>query len=248
MIKMAWDSGIDFEKERERLKQCFLSTDNQNELIKTHKEIKDAIFSISSNNGVKIAETRKAYNEFLKVELKTIKENKFLKLNRKIKIAILSIAINNGARIGEARTAYNMFIKTGNRELELPVEKRGYTRKYKKDTNGNYIFENGKRVIESRDYKPVFRKIIIPSYISFEEQNKNRLLYTATDENLCDFSRRYFNYNPHSLRYAFITYMGVKEGKSAQLIAKITKHAGLGQIIGYTQQKEADMALKDVVD
>ena len=198
-----WDAGIDFEKERERLRLAFISIS---------------------------------------------KDNKFKKLDRKIKIAILSIALNNGARIGEARKAYNEFIRTNNKEIEIPVEKRGYTKKYKRDINGNYIFENGKKIIESKEYKPIMRKILIPSYITFEELDKSKLLYNYTDENLCDFSKRFFKYNPHSLRYAFITYLGVKQGKSAQVIAKITKHSGLNQIIGYTQQKEADIILKEMVE
>ena len=198
-----WDSGLDFEKERERLRLAFISI---------------------------------------------AKDNKFKKLERRIKIAILCIALNNGARIGEAKNAYNEFIKTNNREIIIPVEKRGYIKKYKKDENDEYIHINKKRVLDKQEYIPVFRKIIIPSYINFDNYPTEQLYYNKSNENLYDFSKRFFSYNPHSLRYAFITYLGVKKGKPAQLIAKITKHSGLEQIIGYTQQKEADIILKEVVE
>lgn len=170
----------------------------------------------------------KEYEKLRFALISEAKNNIFNNNIKKQKVAILLIALRNGSRIGEARNAYNEFIKTNKNEVEVVVEKQGYKRTKKDDGT-----------IE-KSYIPNYRKMVIPIEV------KNYGKYISNDENLCAFSKRFFHYNPHSLRFAFITYLG-KKNYSPAVIAKITKHRSLNMVINYTQEKEAERVLKEII-
>lgn len=152
-----------------------------------------------------------------------------------IKISILLIALRNGSRIGEAVPAYNEFVASGKRSVRVQVEKRGF--KYNRDpTTGKRAAGHGVLT------KPFYRLMIIP-----EEIPEGLGEYMQTVKNLSMFSMKKFNWNPHSLRYAFITYMNVKKKVSPATIAKITGHATLDMIMEYTTGKEAEKILEEEV-
>ena len=59
--------------------------------------------------------------------------------------------------------------------------------------------------------------------------------------------RRDLGINTHSLRYAFITYLGVKHHLPPQIIAKLTKHSKPDLIEYYTQELIAQEIHKKIV-
>ena len=178
-----------------------------------------------------------------------------------VKISIFLIALRNGSRIHEAVEAFNRYqgekqeniekIKSTNKskefETSVAVEKRGYkripirnkeTKKVERDSDGKRLYEMNNDGTYKKIYKPYYRLMMIPLEVPHGLPQ-----YKKTDENLWGFSDKYFDFNPHSLRYAFITNAG--ETLSPQVIAKTTGHATLDMILEYTQQVEADKKLRD---
>jgi site-specific recombinase XerD len=105
----------------------------------------------------------------------------------------------------------------------------------------NRFLETGKRELEIRVRKIKkfeTRRILIPSFI------KRRGVPRKSGQ-VEVFAQRQ-GINTHSMRYAFIGYMG-RRGVAPQIIAKITHHKKLDSILGYTQQKVADDLLDEVV-
>ena len=140
---------------------------------------------------------------------------------RLVYIIILIIALRNGSRISEAIEAAIKWSRTKDREVEVRVRK-----KKKHET----------------------RLMIIPSEISDKDRvwiqwklNEKGLDRTA----ISHYARNNYGFNPHSVRYSFITYLSTK-GVSETLIAKITKHSKLDFILKYTQQKKAEDILKEL--
>ncbi|MEM0303167.1 MAG: hypothetical protein QXI54_08385 [Archaeoglobaceae archaeon] len=85
--------------------------------------------------------------------------------------------------------------------------------------------------------KEEFRKMIIP-----EQIKANHIVEIPSKEAVIMFAKRRYDFNTHSLRYAFISYLA-KRGVSPQIIAKITRHSKLDMILNYTQEKLADEIL-----
>ena len=142
------------------------------------------------------------------------------KVGQKVKISILLITARNGTRIHESVVAFNLFLKEKRHNLEILTQKRKGDNKY-------------------------YRPITIPDEIELSLPE-----YKNSDENLCNFSQRYFGFNPHSLRYAFITWSTSKSNPNRielDVLAKITGHTRLDQLITYVQEKEARRALKEDV-
>jgi len=127
------------------------------------------------------------------------------------------IQLCNGSRASEAVDAFNKWRETGKREVEVRVRKK------KREELRLIIIPS-----EVQKYRPIIR---------FLKQDVDRYK---------KFIHAKFDFNTHSLRYAFITYLS-KQGISPQLIAKITHHEKLDMILSYTQQKEADKLLREVV-
>ena len=148
-----------------------------------------------------------------------------------VKAAVLLIALRNGARVGEAIEAYNEFCSSRERKVRARVEKRGF--RYPK-LHGRRV--KGRGVLD----KPVQRWIIIPPEI-----REGSRPYTRSSKNLSVWSMGKFGWNPHSLRYAFITYLSSR-GEPPQTIAGITGHKTLNEILEYTQQRHSDEVLESL--
>lgn len=86
----------------------------------------------------------------------------------------------------------------------------------------------------------VYRTIYIPEIVEpiNVKVHINSIMRTA---------RRDLGVNTHSLRYAFITYLGVKHHLPAQVIAKLTKHSKPDLIEYYTQELIAQQIHKKIV-
>jgi len=126
-------------------------------------------------------------------------------------VAILLIQLVNGARIGEVIKAFKTFVESGQREFQLPAEKRGNTR-----------FFIIPEVIKNR--------LAYRSILTISDEN--------LEARIRMFSLKYLKTNTHSLRYALISYLA-KNATDPAIIAKITGHKKLDRIIQYTQTKDA---------
>lgn len=82
------------------------------------------------------------------------------------------------------------------------------------------------------------RRILIPSEIQ-----RGGVPRTADQVIAC---AQYLGINTHSLRYAFVGYLG-SQGVAPQVIAKITGHKSLDMILRYTSQKAADELLDKTI-
>jgi len=127
------------------------------------------------------------------------------------------IQLYNGCRASESVEAFNRWRRTGKKEVEVRVRKKK---------------------------KEEVRLVVIPS-VAQRYREVVRHYHQSTDR-YKNFIRQNFNFNTHSLRYAFITYLS-KQGVSPQLIAKITHHKRLDMILNYTQQKRADELLRELI-
>lgn len=88
--------------------------------------------------------------------------------------------------------------------------------------------------------RPEYRKIYIPGQVKpiNVRVHMNSIMRTC---------RRDLGVNTHSLRYAFITYMGAEHHLPPQIISKITMHSKPEMIAYYTQQLIADRIHKKIV-
>jgi hypothetical protein len=87
---------------------------------------------------------------------------------------------------------------------------------------------------------PYLRMFIIPPEI-----REGMPEFVQQGSNLSHFAEYHLGYNPHSLRYAFITYLG-KKGVSPQVLSKITGHKTLSMIMDYTQEQAGADILRDI--
>ncbi|RLD17124.1 MAG: integrase [Caldiserica bacterium] len=139
------------------------------------------------------------------------------KISRMAHYITALIQLYNGCRASESVEAFNKWRVSGKREIEVRVRKK------RKDDH---------------------RLVVIPSDV---QKYRNTIRYY--EENTVrykNFIRQNFDFNTHSLRYAFITYLS-KQGISPQLIAKITHHTRIDMILSYTQQVKADELLRELV-
>ena len=134
--------------------------------------------------------------------------------------AILLIQLRNGSRISEAVRAFKQFLTTKGLELEVPVSKK----RGKLEQRLMIIPQELQSIISPCfDLKDVDEKVLV-----------NRVKFYCVHT---------YNFNTHSLRYAFITYL-LRLGVNPSIIAKITKHSRLDFILTYTQEKTAEEILK----
>lgn len=87
------------------------------------------------------------------------------------------------------------------------------------------------------------RKILIPSFIERPEE----ITASLTKQNLWNFAKKIIDSNTHSLRYAFITHMALREGENPAIVAKIIGHKNLSHLLTYIQKKEAENKLREFV-
>jgi integrase len=142
--------------------------------------------------------------------------------------AVLLLQLRNGARISEAVKAFLEYM-------------RG---------SAKYHPRNRKLVVTvqvSKKKRPEERLIVIPEELGDVDLSVCRELLEKGDllalkRRVEQYARDKYNFNTHSLRYAFITYMLVR-GVSPSVVAKITKHSKLDFILRYTEEKKAEETL-----
>jgi len=88
--------------------------------------------------------------------------------------------------------------------------------------------------------KTVYRTIYIPEVIE-------PINITVHPNSIMRTSRRDLGVNTHSLRYAFITYLGTKHHLPPQVIAKLTKHSKPDLIEYYTHELVAKEIHRKIV-
>lgn len=104
------------------------------------------------------------------------------------------------------------------------------------------------------------RLIIIPSAMleedratisQFKDDFTRMILVKGKEALYCSplrqYARRAYGINTHSLRYAGITDLGVRQKVSPLVIGKITKHKNLNQLLTYLQEKEGIEELRKQV-
>ena len=133
---------------------------------------------------------------------------------------ILLITLLNGTRASESIEAYEIWIRSGRREIEVKPRKK-------------------------RDDDDEKRKIFIPNMIPDYDRHILKDI-KVTKVSLSIYADRHYNFNPHTLRYAFITRFGRREG--AAMAAKVTKHSKLKFILDYTQEREAELRHKIFIE
>jgi len=135
--------------------------------------------------------------------------------------SILLTQLRNGCRVSEAVKAFLEFIKTSKIEVYVDVSKK------KQKEQRLVIIPN--EVIHLRDY---CKELLGADFKKLVDRVKHYCRYT-------------YEFNTHSLRYAFITYL-LRNGVNVSIIAKITRHTRLDYILVYTQEKIADRVLRDL--
>jgi Phage integrase family. len=126
--------------------------------------------------------------------------------------AILLTQLRNGCRVSEAVRAFLEFVKTSQVEVYVDVAKK------KQKEQRLVVIPN--EIIHLRDY---CSELLSVDFRKLVDRVKHYCRYT-------------YNFNTHSLRYSFITYL-LKNGVSVSIIAKITRHSRLDYILVYTQEK-----------
>jgi len=146
-----------------------------------------------------------------------VKKEGIRKISRIAHYITALIQLYNGCRASESVEAFNKWRESGKREIKVRVRKKKHED---------------------------FRLIVIPSEL--QKYRSTIRYYEQNTVRYKNFIRQNFNFNTHSLRYAFITYLS-KQGVSPQLIAKITHHTRIDMILTYTQQVKADELLRELV-
>jgi integrase len=167
---------------------------------------------------------KEAKNLLLK-KLEHYRNKKPLYQRDKIAYAYLLIGLiqlRNGCRVGEAIEGLIKIIQNGDKEVKVRVEKR------KDDVKRLIVLPEE---LTTEDLKRV------EDVVNNWEKSKKLVVRIST------WYKDNLNINTHSLRYAFISYLG-KKGVPAQLIAHITGHATLDMIMRYTQAKIAEEILR----
>ena len=170
------------------------------------------------DKGVDFDKMRKT----LEKDYKQFSQNSAEDFAKEIYVAILLTQLLNGARIGEAVKAFYQFVEVGGKERTIIL---------KAEKGGNE------------------RKIIIPKIITYKKYysiilTKSEMKMIAAVKMFC---KRRYGVNTHSFRYAFIT-KAIKDGLSAEVVAKITGHKSLRHILTYVQTKEAEDYLARIVN
>ena len=174
-------------------------------------------YSMVNNNWDKGIDFEKARRLLLRKLKEEGKKEGVRKISRMAHYITALIQLCNGSRASEAVDAFNKWRETGKREVEVRVRKKRY---------GDY------------------RLVVIPSEV-MKYRNTIRY-YNQSTSKYKNFIRQNFDFNTHSLRYAFVTHLAGK-GVSPQLIAKITHHEKIDMILNYTQQKRADELLRELI-
>jgi integrase len=129
--------------------------------------------------------------------------------------AILLTQLRNGSRVSESVKAFREFLTTKAIEVSVRVSKR-------KD-NAQRLMVIPRELINTNINIDICKELLI--------FNDKRLI-----DRVKHYAKRVYDFNTHSLRYAFITHL-LKSGVNPAVVSKITGHKNLGYILTYTQEK-----------
>jgi len=132
-------------------------------------------------------------------------------------VNILILALLNGLRISEAIDCYYQWLESNGAQDSFNV-----------------------KLAKS---KGRFRLCLVPSIFDKVDLAATKNLPKPRKQALNNFSRRNFNFNTHSLRYAFINYL-LSRGVDAPTVSKIVGHKNLDTILAYIQSKRAHETLE----
>ncbi|MCD6348658.1 MAG: hypothetical protein J7L91_03455 [Candidatus Korarchaeota archaeon] len=136
---------------------------------------------------------------------------------------VLMIQLRNGCRVSEAVEALQKMASTGQRKVMVRVRK---TKKEEKK-----------------------REVVLPKSVPDSDLRLIREDVKAlTVDQVKSFARYNLGINTHTLRYAFITDMTLRQGIQPNLVAKITGHVNLDHLITYTQEVKAEELLENAYD
>jgi integrase len=157
--------------------------------------------------------------------LRTLSKNK---RHTKCYDAVLLLQLRNGARISEALRAFLEYMR-GSAKYHPRSRKLVVT------------------VHVAKKKRPEERLIVIPEELGDVDLSECRELLEKGDlfalkRRIEQYARDKYNFNTHSLRYAFITYL-LMRGVNPSIVAKITKHSKLDFILRYTEEKKAEETL-----
>ena len=136
--------------------------------------------------------------------------------------AILLTQLRNGSRVSEAVRGFKEFLATKAIEVSVRVSKR-------KDN--------------------ALRLMVIPRELINTNIDICKQLLSVNDTTLInrvkDYVKRVYDFNTHSLRYAFITHL-LKSGVNPAVVSKITGHKNINYVLTYTQEKAGVEVLRSL--
>jgi len=158
------------------------------------------------------------YIQKLKLEIR-YSYRKIRRLRHLYYCYVLLLCLTNGARVSEAIEGLNKFIINGKREQEVKVRQC--------------------RTLETR-------LIIIPKIISDLDRYILQQFMDTTRSGVTIFATRELGFNPHSLRYSFISRL-IRKGINPIVIAEIVKLKTLNIILNKMQEIQANNILRDII-
>jgi len=190
---------------------------------------------------IKILATEKELNE-MKGKPLLQRINLYLAYN-----SILFTQLQNGARISETIDAIMKFKADAKRKQMVRARKRKHKEKVK-DENGKVKLDEKGNPITKIVGRDVDRLMLIPkeikaSFIDGIDGKTPKQIQNGVGL----FALNHHNINTHSLRYAFISHYGFKEGVPAHLISKFIKHTNINTILNYTREQEADDTFEELI-
>jgi len=131
-------------------------------------------------------------------------------------VNILITQLTNGLRVSEALDCYYKFLETLEREIEVKLAKS----------------------------KDKYRICMIPPFFDKLDVLLTKDVKRPHPTVLTHIARRYFGFNTHSLRYAFINYM-LQQDIDVATVSKIVGHRKLDTILTYVQERRARRTLEE---
>jgi integrase len=134
-------------------------------------------------------------------------------------VNILILALLNGLRISEAIECYYSWLESNGALHSFNV-----------------------RLAKSRGR---VRLCLVPSILDRVDLAATKGLPKPRKQALNNFARRNFNFNTHSLRYAFINYL-LSKGVDVPTVSRIVGHKSLDTILSYIQSRRAQETLEAI--
>jgi site-specific recombinase XerD len=138
--------------------------------------------------------------------------------------AILLTQLRNGSRISEAVRGFREFLTTHAIEVSVRVSKR-------KD-NAQRLMIIPRELINTNINIDICKELL-------------SLNDTALINRVKIYAKRVYDFNTHSLRYAFITHL-LKSGVNPAVVSKITGHKNINYVLTYTQEKAGVEVLRSL--